>query len=319
MPCCDRASSAWWAWIQPTACGFQRTGCRARSATRGAGAAACTRRCLAPLLPSPPPARGASRAVPPRSPTPARPRPQYDNGAQVVQIFDSWAAQLSPQDFDVFCAPYIKHIIAEAKKVGACCGGWLVWVQQACGCARAPHTRTAAEARTWAAGTAGHRPAPWRSRLAAVRPPAIVLSPATPILPTAPLQQCPGLPIILYISNSGALVERMAACQPGAWRGTCRGCCAHAVLAGDGAGLRQRHVGGAHGGLPAGRAAGVPAARLLGAGVADGAPPTPGGRRDPCPPTRLWHPIWHPSRLHLCPSLLILCLQTSSACATPWT
>lgn len=79
-------------------------------------------------------------SLPPRLPA----RPQYDNGAQVVQIFDSWAAQLSPQDFDVFCAPYIKHIIAEAKK------------------------------------------------------------------------QCPGLPIILYISNSGSLVERMAACQPGA-------------------------------------------------------------------------------------------------------
>lgn len=67
---------------------------------------------------------------------------QHDNGAQVVQIFDSWAAQLSPQDFDVWCGPYIKYIIAEAKK------------------------------------------------------------------------QCPDLPIILYISNSGALVERMAACNP---------------------------------------------------------------------------------------------------------
>jgi uroporphyrinogen decarboxylase len=28
------------------------------------------------------------------------------------------------------------------------------------------------------------------------------------------MQQCPDLPIILYISNSGALVERMAACNP---------------------------------------------------------------------------------------------------------
>ncbi|KAL4436151.1 hypothetical protein ABPG77_005599 [Micractinium sp. CCAP 211/92] len=67
---------------------------------------------------------------------------QHDAGAQVVQIFDSWAAQLSPQDYDVFCAPYLKYIIAEAKK------------------------------------------------------------------------QCPDLPIILYISNSGALIERMAACNP---------------------------------------------------------------------------------------------------------
>lgn len=32
--------------------------------------------------------------------------------------------------------------------------------------------------------------------------------------PSHPVQQCPDLPIILYISNSGALVERMAACNP---------------------------------------------------------------------------------------------------------
>lgn len=67
---------------------------------------------------------------------------QADNGAQVVQLFDSWAAQLAPKDFDVFAGPYIKYIIEESKKV------------------------------------------------------------------------CPDLPIILYISNSGALVERMAGCNP---------------------------------------------------------------------------------------------------------
>lgn len=42
---------------------------------------------------------------------------QADAGAQVVQIFDSWAAQLSPRDFDVFSGPYIKYIIEQAKKV----------------------------------------------------------------------------------------------------------------------------------------------------------------------------------------------------------
>lgn len=67
---------------------------------------------------------------------------QADAGAQVVQIFDSWAAQLSPQDFDVFAGPYLHYIVKEAKKA------------------------------------------------------------------------CPDLPIILYISNSGALVERMAAVGP---------------------------------------------------------------------------------------------------------
>lgn len=67
---------------------------------------------------------------------------QADNGAQAVQIFDSWAAQLSPRDYDVFAGPYITYIIEEAKKI------------------------------------------------------------------------CPDLPIILYISNSGALVERMAQSNP---------------------------------------------------------------------------------------------------------
>ncbi|GAB4821339.1 hypothetical protein N2152v2_008385 [Parachlorella kessleri] len=65
-----------------------------------------------------------------------------DAGAQAVQIFDSWAANLSPMDFDVFAGPYLHYIIKEAK------------------------------------------------------------------------EQCPDLPIILYISGSGALLERMAACNP---------------------------------------------------------------------------------------------------------
>ena len=38
-------------------------------------------------------------------------------GAQAVQIFDSWASELSPQDFDVFAGPYIKQIIASVRKV----------------------------------------------------------------------------------------------------------------------------------------------------------------------------------------------------------
>ena len=35
----------------------------------------------------------------------------------MVQIFDSWASQLSPQDFEVFSAPYIKQIIEDVRKV----------------------------------------------------------------------------------------------------------------------------------------------------------------------------------------------------------
>eukprot|EP00197_Chlamydomonas_leiostraca_P009642 CAMPEP_0202865812 /NCGR_PEP_ID=MMETSP1391-20130828/6376_1 /ASSEMBLY_ACC=CAM_ASM_000867 /TAXON_ID=1034604 /ORGANISM="Chlamydomonas leiostraca, Strain SAG 11-49" /LENGTH=389 /DNA_ID=CAMNT_0049545691 /DNA_START=68 /DNA_END=1237 /DNA_ORIENTATION=+ len=69
-------------------------------------------------------------------------RYQADTGAQVIQIFDSWASELMPQDFDVFAGPYIKKVINSF---------------------RATH---------------------------------------------------PHVPIILYISGGGGLLERMAACNP---------------------------------------------------------------------------------------------------------
>lgn len=40
---------------------------------------------------------------------------QADNGAQAVQIFDSWASQLAPSDFDIFAGPYIKQIVDSVK------------------------------------------------------------------------------------------------------------------------------------------------------------------------------------------------------------
>lgn len=67
---------------------------------------------------------------------------QADAGAQAVQIFDSWASELQPQDFDVFAGPYIQKIINSVRKTH------------------------------------------------------------------------PDLTIILYISGSGGLLERMAACRP---------------------------------------------------------------------------------------------------------
>lgn len=42
-------------------------------------------------------------------------RYQADNGAQTVQIFDSWATELSPVDFEEFCMPYLKQIVDSVK------------------------------------------------------------------------------------------------------------------------------------------------------------------------------------------------------------
>lgn len=40
---------------------------------------------------------------------------QADHGAQVVQLFDSWATELSPADFEEFSLPYLKQIVDSVK------------------------------------------------------------------------------------------------------------------------------------------------------------------------------------------------------------
>ena len=41
---------------------------------------------------------------------------QIDCGAQVVQIFDSWASEFCPADFDKYCLPYLTRIVREVKE-----------------------------------------------------------------------------------------------------------------------------------------------------------------------------------------------------------
>ena len=42
---------------------------------------------------------------------------QIEAGAQVIQIFDSWAGNLAPVDYDTFAAPYQRMVIEKIKAV----------------------------------------------------------------------------------------------------------------------------------------------------------------------------------------------------------
>lgn len=40
---------------------------------------------------------------------------QIESGAQVIQVFDSWAGSLSPEDYDIFALPYQKMVVKTIK------------------------------------------------------------------------------------------------------------------------------------------------------------------------------------------------------------
>jgi uroporphyrinogen decarboxylase len=45
-------------------------------------------------------------------------RAQVEAGAQAVQLFDSWAGALSPEDYKEHVAPHVKHILSDLEKTG---------------------------------------------------------------------------------------------------------------------------------------------------------------------------------------------------------
>lgn len=42
---------------------------------------------------------------------------QIDCGAQIIQLFDSWAGELTPEDFQTFALPYLQRLVRAIKAI----------------------------------------------------------------------------------------------------------------------------------------------------------------------------------------------------------
>jgi hypothetical protein len=147
---------------------------------------------------------------------------QADAGAQVVQIFDSWASELQPQDFDVFSGPYIQKVIDSVRKthpdlpIILYISGELasvltgsrsaVCVAKALICMRARQAQAAAAC----AHCASHlRPGAHAALHPSASPLGCRHQGMALDLPLPPSPHPPAPP-----AGSGGLLERMAACKP---------------------------------------------------------------------------------------------------------
>lgn len=160
---------------------------------------------------------------------------QADAGAQVVQIFDSWASHLSPQDFDVFSGPYIRKVrkqwfmlvtrlCANAGAAVACCTTQLHWqcMQGTAAAVACMPQQPPAQVWSMCLGCASwQHTAAYCSfcQLVNIKQPAanirrsVFAATALQVIDSVKKTH-PSLPIILYISGSGGLLERMAAANP---------------------------------------------------------------------------------------------------------
>ena len=136
-----------------------------------------------------------------RRPSPVARALQIESGAQLIQLFDSWAGHLSPRDYDVFAGPYQQMVIEAIKKAHPE--------------VRTKRTPTPPPPRRSSRPTsppraADRRPVARRDGSARARDHHTHTGTHTHTTAAAPCSPFAQVPIIIYINKSGALLERMA-------------------------------------------------------------------------------------------------------------